>query len=223
MIGITGLHYRTLDIERLAIPRGVTSVIGRNGSGKTTLLRLCSGIAEPEKGSILYDGRTPRMVEIGWLNEFPDRNLLFHSVSSEIASALRFRREPEETIRSRVEQAAAALGIAHLLERESCSLSGGERLLVAVAAAIVAAPEVLVLDEYDSHLDTAWCGRIDSLLRQSPVPYVIRCTQDMETAAESDFVIVLERGRVLHAGKPEEVFPHFSGTPWFPLSWRCRA
>ena len=94
MITIENLRYRTLSIEDLRIAPGITSVIGPNGSGKTTLLKLLAGIAVPDAGTILIDGMPPRNAEIGWVNEFPDRNILFGNAFEEIASPLRFRHLP---------------------------------------------------------------------------------------------------------------------------------
>ena len=102
-------------------------------------------------------------------------------------------------------------------------MSGGEKVLVAFAAACIGRPRVLVLDECDSHLDADRCAWLEGALRDSGAVYVIRCTQQMETAATSDLLLYLEKGRVLHAGTPAEVFSRLSDTSFYPLSWRCRA
>jgi energy-coupling factor transport system ATP-binding protein len=222
MITIENLRYRTLAIDNLEIPAGITSIIGPNGSGKTTLLKLCAGIAEPESGTILIDGIPPRKKEIGWVNEFPDRNILFGTVADEIASPLRFRRISCEEISRRVEACMEIVGIACLKQRPVRDLSGGEKILVALAAALVIDPNVLVLDEYDSHLDASHCMQLEETIRGSQIPYVIRCTQQMETAAKGDCLVYAESGRIRASGTPPEVFRSLSGTPFYPLSWRCR-
>jgi energy-coupling factor transport system ATP-binding protein len=99
-------------------------------------------------------------------------------------------------------------------------LSGGEKVLVAFAAAIIGRPRVLVLDECDSHLDAGRCEWLEEALRASGAVYVIRCMQQMETAATSDQLLYLEKGRVLHAGTPAGVFSTLSDTSFYPLSWR---
>ena len=221
MIELSGLSYRLIMIDSLTIPPGITSVIGPNGSGKTTLLRLCSGIAVPEAGVIHIDGKTPRETDIGCVNEFPDKNILFSRVSDEIASALRFSHVPcDETDRA-VKMIAHQMNITHLLERTIRELSGGEKVLVALASALVQHPKILVLDEYDSHLDETQCLHIEELIRSFRVPYVIRCTQQMETAARGDYLLVMENGRITFSGNPVEVFASLDQTPFFPLSWRC--
>lgn len=222
MIAAENIRYRSLTIEDLRIAPGFTSVIGPNGSGKTTLLKLLAGMLLPGSGRILIDGIPPRGTEIGWVNEFPDRNILFGSVFEEIASPLRFRHLPCSEIEQRVVSCMELADIGHLSKRPMQDLSGGEKVLVAVAAAMSSRPHVLVLDEYDSHLDSNHSREIMRILRKSGTPYVISCTQDTETAAIADRVIFLEAGRIRYTGTPEEVFPLLAGTPYYPLSWMCR-
>jgi len=222
MIIIEKLRYRRLSIEHLHIGPGITGVIGPNGSGKTTLLKLLAGITLPESGSIRIDGIPPRNAGIGWVNEFPDRNILFGSVFEEIASPLRFCHLPCRATDERVKSIMASVGITHLLGRSMQELSGGEKVLVALAAALVTRPQLLVLDEYDAHLDGRRAREISHLIRNSQTPYVIFCTQDTETAASADAVVFLEGGRVGGAGTPQEVFASRAGTAFYPLSWRCR-
>jgi energy-coupling factor transport system ATP-binding protein len=220
MIQIRNIMDHVLNIESLALPRGRTTVIGKNGSGKTTLLRLCAGISIPKTGSVMIDGRPPREIKTGWVNEFPDRNILFSRVYDEIASPLRFRHDLPETTHDKVCSVAELVGIKNLLFRRSSELSGGEKVLVALSAALVSAPEVIVLDEYDSHVDHTLGNRIDEILRSSGCDYILQCTQQMETAATSDYLVLIDRGNPVHAGSPAEVFPHLIATAFYPVSWR---
>ncbi len=167
MITAEFLCYRKLAIDALTIKPGITTIIGANGSGKTTFLKLCAGIAVPDSGTLLIDDVPPRETEIGWVNEFPDRNILFVNVFDEIASPLRFRRIPCDEIDSNVRACAETMGITHLLKRAVRELSGGEKVLVSLAAALVHHPKVLVLDEYDSHLDAHSLAKIEQGIRTS--------------------------------------------------------
>ena len=223
MIRIENLRYRTLAIESLSIGTGVTSVIGANGSGKTTLLKLCAGIFLPDTGTILIEGTEPRRSEIGWVNEFPDRNFLFDSVSDEIASSLRFRHRTDEEITRRMDEILELFGIARLSDRPVRELSGGEKILVALAAAMIQNPRVLILDECDSHMDARCLQSVDGVIRKSDIPFIIRSTQDMETASLSDHVIFLENGRVRFSETPDKVFSALEDSPFYPLAWKCRA
>jgi energy-coupling factor transport system ATP-binding protein len=222
MILLENLRYRTLDIRALSIGPGITSVIGRNGSGKTTLLKLCAGIAVPETGVITIEGESPRQASVGWVNEFPDRNFLFESVLDEIATPLRFRHLPPAEIVTRTEEVLDRFGLARLSSRSVRELSGGEKVLVALAAAMVTAPRALILDECDSHLDATCTETMEEILRRSKIPYILRSTQDMETAAGSDQVMFLEDGKIRSAGPPGTVFSELVDSPFYPMTWRFR-
>lgn len=221
MITLKDIHHGILDIRSLEIPPGTTSVIGPNGSGKTTLLKLLTGISLPESGTISIDGSLPRQVEAGWVNEFPDRNILFGTVADEVASPLRFRRISCRDTSGQVGAVLERVGIPHLRDRPVRELSGGEKILVALATALVHNPRVLVLDEYDSHLDGLKARDVGRIVRESGISYTIRCTQQAETALQGDQVVFLDQGKVQYSGTPGEVFRQLAGTPFYPLSLEC--
>jgi energy-coupling factor transport system ATP-binding protein len=224
MIAIESLRWRNLTIDALDIGPGVTTIIGPNGSGKTSFLRICAGITVPDQGTVRIDNLTPRETRIGWVNEFPDRNILFARVTDEIASSLRFHRTISGSIiGEEVRACAESVGILHLLTRTVRELSGGEKVLVSLAAALVNRPKVLVLDEYDSHLDARTGEKIDRAIRASGSRYVIRCTQHMDTAMSSDHLLFFDSGGVTHSGRPGDIFPSLKGTAWYPAAWECGA
>lgn len=223
MIRITDLRHRLLDVPDLTTDARHIAVIGPNGSGKTTLLSICSGIEEPEAGSVRLLGRPPSAVKVGWVGEFPDRTLLFSRVYDEIAAMPRFRHLPCPETDRMVRAAAGQVGIPHLLGKKIPALSGGEKALVALAAACAGDPEVLVLDEADSHLDGMTAERVRRVVQESAVAHVLWCTQSMDVAATADYVLFMENGRVRHHGTPEEVFAALEETCFYPTIWRvCR-
>jgi energy-coupling factor transport system ATP-binding protein len=221
MIELSGIRHNILEIGTLHIPEGTTTVIGPNGSGKTMLLKLLAGISLPRSGTVYIDGLRPRETETGWVNEFPDRNILFGTVFDEVASSLRFRHLPDRDVERTVEKLLDSMGISPLRDRPVCDLSGGEKVLVALAAALVHTPRALVLDECDSHLDNNRARQVERIIQKHRIPYVIRCTQQVESAIRSDHVIFLENGRIAFDGLPGEVFARLRGTPFYPLSLEC--
>lgn len=223
MIRIGNLRCRTLAIDALSLGRGTTAVIGPNGSGKTTLLKACAGILLPDAGSILIDGNEPRRTGIGWVNEFPDRNFLFDTPADEIASPLRFHHLPPGEIDDRLAEIREQFGLTAVANRPLKTLSGGEKVLVALAAAVITRPAVLILDECDSHLDGNTMKKVDRLLGDAHIPHILRSTQDMECAKDCDQVIFLEGGRVRLAGTPGEVFSGLKDTAFYPPSWKVPA
>ncbi|OPX67054.1 MAG: Trehalose/maltose import ATP-binding protein MalK [Methanoregulaceae archaeon PtaB.Bin056] len=222
MIRISGLRHGVLDILSLLVPAGNTAVIGPNGSGKTTLLRLLAGMEEPVQGSITIGGEPGGTLTVGWVHEFPGRNALFSRVRDEIASPLQFRHLECDEILKKVEEISGLLGISPLLDREPESLSGGEQVLVALATAMVSNPGILVLDEWDSHLDAHTTAVLQEHLHRTGVRWKVQCTQDMDLAASADTVLFLSGGQVLACGPPGEVFSEHLGSCWYPPSWRWR-
>jgi energy-coupling factor transport system ATP-binding protein len=222
LIEINGLHSGYLDIPALSLPCGTTAVIGRNGSGKTTLLRLLCGLDLPESGEIRIDGLSPRDCEVGWVDEFPDRNMLFSRVRDEIASPLRFRNQDCRETDRRIGELAAGAWISDLLARTSLSLSGGEKAVIGLMTALASRPVVLVLDEFDSYLDHETVTKMDRILEKAGCTYIIRVTQHMDRATRADFVLALESGSVSYSGGPDLVFSSLKGTSFYPPSWRLR-
>lgn len=220
MIEIDGLVHGILTIPSLRVAEGHTALIGPNGSGKSTFLSLLSGIEVPLQGRIAIDGRPPRQVDVGWVPEFPDQSILFTRVDDEIAGPSRFAGLPCGEVERRVDAAARLVGIEDLLPRTVRELSGGERALVALATALSTDPEVLVLDEFDSHLDGETAEVVEEALSRCRCRYSVRCTQDMAAAARADTVLYLEKGRVGEIGTPAAVFAAREETCFYPPLWR---
>jgi energy-coupling factor transport system ATP-binding protein len=220
VIEISALQHGLLDIPALTIAPGSTALIGLNGSGKTTLLKIIAGITAPDKGLIEIEGLPLSDVDIGWINEYPDRNLLLGKVADEIAGPLRFRKGVCKETDEKVLKAARVCGIEPLLERRTRELSGGEKVIISLVTAHITKPVLLVLDESDSHLDEESTGILWSLIERSSTKYRIWCTQDMELAACADQVILLERGRVTRSGPPREIFTEATPECLYPFSWR---
>jgi energy-coupling factor transport system ATP-binding protein len=222
MILVRNLAFRKLSVPELLIPPGSAALIGPNGSGKTTFLQVLAGILKPEQCSVRINGKSPGECRIGFVNEYPDRNMLFSRVSDEIASPLRFSRLPCEEISRNVELALERAGLLHLMNRRIHTLSGGEKTLVALLAATIYSPDVLILDEFDSHLDDRAVDAAEQVIRRSGAASVIRCTQNMDVASRSKTLVALFNGRIRESGDPCEVFSALSGTCFVPFGWRAR-
>jgi NitT/TauT family transport system ATP-binding protein len=138
--GVEGLRLETLDIA----PHERVGICGPNGSGKTTLLRVLAGLLAPTEGEVA--GVPP-----------PGRTVLVHqhpyffrgTARDNVVFALRLKRRPPVEADVWLDR----LGIARLADRTAQVLSSGERRRVAVARALAAAPEVLLLDEPFAALD----------------------------------------------------------------------
>jgi ABC-type multidrug transport system ATPase subunit len=200
MIELSGLSARNLRVDSLAIPPGLTAVIGTNGAGKTTLLELCCGLFLPSTGTVLVEGRSPRESDAALVPAFPGPSLLFSRVADEIAAAGRFASLTPDEVERRVSAAADAVGARRLLGRSTSSLSGGERFIVSLAAALAGRPAVLVLDEFDGVLDRETLDELLPAVRASGARYVLCSTHDPALASGADHAVALAAGKVIATG-----------------------
>ncbi|NHI18016.1 ATP-binding cassette domain-containing protein [Phycicoccus endophyticus] len=183
-----------LDCVSLEVARGRrVALLGANGSGKTTLLRCLSGAHRPGAGEVLVDGR-PLRHRSGALGEHRQRvQLVLQDPDDQLFSA-DVRRDvsfgpvnlglPDAQVRTRVEEALTALGVAHLADRAVHQLSYGQRKRVAVAGAVAMRPEVLLLDEPTAGLDPRGVGELLAALErlEGLGTTVVMATHDVDLA-----------------------------------------
>jgi energy-coupling factor transport system ATP-binding protein len=195
-------------------------VTGGSASGKSSLLRAASGLVPH-----FYGGRLAGRVVVGGLDtrssgpsqiaaiagslfQDPESQVVMTSVRSELRLPLENRGLPEASIARSVEETAIALGIAGLLERSLDSLSSGELQRVALGAALVGEPRLLLLDEPTSQLDPVAGDELIWQLRRLNEEWgvtVVLAEHRVERClAAADRVVTLERGRVQFDGPPQE-------------------
>jgi molybdopterin-binding protein len=190
-----------------AVPQGGYGVvIGPAGSGKTTLLETIAGTIRPTSGRIRLGGEemTHAAPEKRRLGIVYQHAYLFPHLS--VRKNIEYGAESP----SEATHVAERFGIHSLADRTVDSLSGGERQLVAIARTLARRPEVLLLDEPFSALDPRTRGVARRLLRT--IYYerrftVLQVTHDFsEAGLLGDVAIMLDRGRVVQQGDPEQVF-----------------
>ena len=204
--------------------RGVTALFGRSGAGKTTIVSMVAGLASPRSGRVLLNGRilfdsTARKNLPTWQRKvgmvFQEARLFPHlSVKSNLLYGrwAGWRRSD-----ARLDQAVALLGLEGFLERRPHTLSGGEAQRVAIGRALMAAPEILLMDEPLSNLDGARRAEIlpflEKLAHEGGVPilYVSHAVDEVARLANS--IVVLSEGRVVASGPIEDVFGRFDLGP----------
>ena len=154
----------------LTIQRGeIVALTGPSGSGKTTLLRCIAGLEVMDAGTILLNNnditnRPAHKRQIGLV--FQDNQLFPHlNVSQNVGYSLKIQRVAKQTIATKVHEALDLVGLSHLADRSITNLSGGEAKRIAVARALVAEPEILLLDEPLNGLDNELHSRLLEDLR----------------------------------------------------------
>ena len=193
---------------------------GRSGGGKSTLLRLAAGLVPHFHGGTArgvarvggMDVRTHgpgRLAAVaGTLLQDPEAQVVMGTVRSELAFPLENRGEPPAAVARAVEEAALALGVAHLLDRPTDALSGGELQRVALAAALAGRPRLVLLDEPTSQLDPVAGDELIGLLRRLNEEWgttVVLAEHRLERClAAADRVIALEDGRVACDAPPRD-------------------
>lgn len=230
MIRINQLSYRypgatenTLEIESLYIPRGSFSlVIGESGSGKTTLLRLLNGLIPHFTGGVvggeisvagmdpLKSGPQVMSKAVGFVFQEVENQFVVDRVEDDIAFSLEQAGIPRSEMQKRVQTVMDQLKLMPLRHRKVDSLSSGETQRVAIAAALVLEPEILVLDEPTSQLDPLTAEEVLQLLVKLKTELgltIVLSEQRLDRVLSyADQVISLSpQGRLIASGNPQEV------------------
>ena len=188
-------------------------LLGRSGAGKTQLLELIAGLEHPDTGKILLDNEdiTRQRIQdrkVGIV--FQDFAVFPHmTVFGNIAYPLRVRKENKNSITEKVEKAAIAMNIRHILDRNTEKLSGGEMQRVALARTLITSPRLLLLDEPLSSLDTSLKDDLKRVLRSlnKEGQTIIHVTHDYGDAISlAKRVGVIHNGKIIQEGSVSEVF-----------------
>jgi ABC-type sugar transport system ATPase subunit len=192
----------------------ITIIVGPSGCGKTTLLRCICGLESTTGGSIFFGERDvtavaaeKRGVAMVFQNYalYPDK-----TVAENIAFPLRMAKVPADERERRIEAAARLVRIEDYLDRKPAQLSGGQRQRVGIARAIVRGPQVLLMDEPLSNLDTKlraeMRAELATLQRQVGATTVYVTHDQTEALTLADHLIVMRDGVVEQEGPPAAVF-----------------
>ncbi|MDB4909370.1 MAG: transporter related protein [Gemmatimonadetes bacterium] len=203
-----------VDALSLEIASGeLVALMGASGSGKTTTLRMVAGYEPPDSGKVWLEGkdittRAPRVRGFGMV--FQHYALFPHmTVGQNVAFGLEARGVSKAERSARAASALANVGLEGASTRAIQSLSGGEQQRVALARALVIEPPVLLLDEPLSNLDPnlrrSTRNELRATLRRLGLTALF-VTHDQEDAfAVADRVALMENGRLLQVGAPEEL------------------
>jgi molybdate transport system ATP-binding protein len=218
-----------LDVS-FEIAERFTSLFGPSGSGKTSVLAIIAGLLRPNRGSVRVNDRTlldtacgmdtpPAGRKVGVV--FQDSLLFPHlKVQDNLRYGQRYRRRP----RRRVDFARVVevLELGPLLRRSPHNLSGGEKQRVALGRALLSGPEMLILDEPLASLDDRLKGHILAYLAavvaewNMPALFVTHSQAEVRRAAQ--WVVVIDKGRVVGCGPPAEALAQPASLAWTNVS-----
>ena len=192
------------------------AVIGLNGSGKSTLVRLLNGLIVPEQGSVVragLDTRTARDAralrrQVGFVFQNPDNQVVMPIVADDVAFGLKNLKVAKSEIPGRVAAGLDRFGLAGLGDRESATLSGGEKQLLALAAVLVMDPAVVIMDEPTTMLDLLNTRRLLEIVN-SLDQQVIMVSHHLDLLSDWDRVVLVHEGRIAADGAPGEVVAHY--------------
>lgn len=196
-------------------------VIGPTGSGKSSLLRLINGLVPHHTGGVLagdvsVDGISTQMVKpgglahvIGIVGQNPANSFVADVVEDELAFGMETLNLPHDVMRKRIEETLDLLSLTSLRNRTISTLSGGEQQRVAIGAALVTHPKVLVLDEPTSALDPIAAEEVLSILHRLVHDLsltVVIAEHKLERVIQfADRIVQINGDGVAKVGRPEEI------------------
>ena len=209
---------KAVDDVTLDISRGeFIAVLGRNGSGKSTIARLMNALIVPGGGKVIVLGMDSSIDDnvweirknVGMIFQNPDNQIVGTTVIEDVAFGPENLGVNPADIKDRAEESLSRIGILNLKERAPHLLSGGQKQKVAIAGVLAMKPGCIILDESTSMLDPV--GRREvletiRLLNKNENMTIVHITHHMDEACMADRVVVVDDGRIVVQGKPEEVF-----------------
>lgn len=227
--GTVGSEAAALRGVSFSVPAGqFVAIVGANGSGKSTLVRLLDALLVPTEGTITVDGMSTAQPEnwyairscVGIVFQNPDNQLVASLVENDVAFGPENLGVKNPELRQRVTEALRIVGCEGFEKRTIASLSGGEKQRIALAGALAMKPRILVLDEATAMLDphgAAAILRVCQQLHQQGTT-IIMVTHHIEEAACAQRVLVMDEGRIVMDGAPEEVLTHNAVTHTYHLA-----
>jgi energy-coupling factor transport system ATP-binding protein len=200
------------DVSFTIEPGGFTGIIGHTGSGKSTLIQHLNGLLKPDSGSVIPEPSGENRKKTGLVFQYPEYQLFEENVARDVAFGPKNLGLDEEETERRVKEAMELTGLPFdvYAERSPFELSGGQKRRAAIAGVIAMQPEVLILDEPTAGLDPQShmeiLDMIEKIRRERGCSIVLVSHNMDDVARLCTKVIVMDHGKLVLQGTPEEVF-----------------
>lgn len=207
-----------LDGISVTIEKGsYTAILGSNGSGKSTLAKIIDILEVPDSGKVVIFGKDASDDNLFWdirahcccVFQNPDNQIVGTIVEEDVAFGPENLGVPNPELRERVDQALKDVGLYEYRHRETTALSGGQKQKLAIAGALAMQPDILILDEATAMLDPSSRDDFLTLVEKMRVEKgltLITITHDMTEALRCDKLVIVNKGKAVMEGRPEEIF-----------------
>ena len=207
-----------LDGVSVTIEKGsYTAILGSNGSGKSTLAKIIDILEVPDSGKVVIFGKDASDDNLFWdirahcccVFQNPDNQIVGTIVEEDVAFGPENLGVPNPELRERVDQALKDVGLYEYRHRETTALSGGQKQKLAIAGALAMQPDILILDEATAMLDPSSRDDFLTLVEKMRVEKgltLITITHDMTEALRCDKLVIVNKGKAVMEGRPEEIF-----------------
>lgn len=194
-------HSQALRGVSLTLDQRRVGVVGPNGAGKSTFAKLLNGLVLPTAGRVTLDGLDIRhdikaiRRQVGFVFQNPENQIVYPIVREDMAFGLKAQRLPAQESAQRIQASLDGLGVGHLVDRASHTLSGGECQLVALASVLVMRPALVVFDEPTTQLDLRNRNRVARAIAGLEQQAVV-VSHDLELLQDFDRVLVVVDGQI---------------------------
>ena len=203
------------EIDIFVDSKKIYGLLGPNGAGKTTLFSILAGLIKPSEGEIFFDTKNVNNLNFEKRSEYgviylPQEPSVFRELTVEenLKAALEAKKYKKLEIKSKILEILEEFNLKEISKQKCISLSGGQRRRVEIARAIALSPKLILLDEPFAGIDPLVINEIKSLiknLKDKKIGILISDHNVKATLDICDFIYVMNAGRVIAKGSPEEI------------------